>query len=394
MSIVVGQLQLHGVIGTAITCAAVREQLAEMGPVQELRLLVNSNGGVVTEGIALYYAIRSHTARKIAIVEGLAASMASVLVMAADEVRMRRGSYLMIHNPRGGAEGESHDLRRTAELLEKMEVTLLDIYESRTGIARDKLQEMMARETYMSAEEAVALGFADAIEEEDAEFRLEAVAQLDPKSMPAALRAVAQGVAMTEEEKAKMAALEEENARLRAALETKGAEPEEDAAKGEEEPEEEAAKGEGDPSEEESAKVAASAPSAIAPDPVAARLEAIEKRQEKADRVALYATRPDLTKEQIAALDKLPVASAKEFLATLPRNASNPVAAARAGLTGAAAPTVGASNASGVPGLTYASPEAHALDLAMGFAVDGGGVRCEGSRQIISAVRPRQKEDK
>src|SRR5690606_4450978 len=103
----VGELSLHGVVGDGLPAARMREQINAMGELTELRLFVNSDGGRITEGVAIYHVLRALKCKKVAIVEGIAASMASVIIMAADEVRIKRGAYIMVHNPKGGGPAEA-----------------------------------------------------------------------------------------------------------------------------------------------------------------------------------------------------------------------------------------------------------------------------------------------
>lgn len=235
----IGELMLFDEIGGSgmpgITAAMVREQMRALGDVKTLHCRINSDGGVVTEGMAIYTAIRQFSGRKVGYVEGIAASMASVILQAFDERHVAKGSYVMIHNPSGGARGESDDLKKAADLLAKMREEMLDIYEARTGLARDKITALMDAETWMTAEEAVELGFADVVDSDEAKARMElqAVARLSAtaKNLPESLRALAnQGKSkMTEEEmKAKIKALEDENAKLKA--EKEGDKPEHDKA--------------------------------------------------------------------------------------------------------------------------------------------------------------------
>jgi ATP-dependent Clp protease protease subunit len=172
----------------SISAAAFREQLAAAGDVTTLRIEINCEGGVVTEGMSMYNALRQCKAHKIGIVTGIAASMASVVLMACDEIRVAKGAYIMIHDPSGGARGRAGDLRAAADNLDQMRTDLLDIYEARTGIDRGALEKYLDAETYFTAEEAVEAGIADKVEDFEARINLLAVARLDRKGLPAALR--------------------------------------------------------------------------------------------------------------------------------------------------------------------------------------------------------------
>jgi ATP-dependent Clp protease, protease subunit len=238
---------LDGVIdssGYGDSCdAMMREQLARANGAP-ITLYVNCDGGKVTEGIAIYNTLRAYKGRKVCIITGIAASMGSVIPMACDEIRMAKGSFMMIHNPLVPATGgNADDLRKTADDLERMQGELLDIYQSRTGIERAKLQKYLDAETYFTAEEALAAGLIDAIEGElEASVSLEAVARLNPEKTPAALLALAKGKkqmavkknsAKAKELEAKIAA---QTAELEALRAEGGEEEEEEEDEEEEEP--------------------------------------------------------------------------------------------------------------------------------------------------------------
>jgi ATP-dependent Clp endopeptidase proteolytic subunit ClpP len=211
-----------------MSAAMFREQVARADGAP-LVVNFNSPGGLVTDGMAIYNTLRGYKGKKVGIVTGIAASIASVVLMACDEIRVAKGAYVMIHNPSGGAKGGADDLRAAAETLESMRSELLDIYEARTGCERKKLEEMLDAETYMTAEEALENGFADKVETFEARIELRAVARLDPDKVPAELRAAAKGKerAMKPKMKAAIEAAEEKAKALRAKAEADpDAEPE------------------------------------------------------------------------------------------------------------------------------------------------------------------------
>jgi ATP-dependent Clp protease protease subunit len=129
-----------------------------------LRISIASNGGDVATGFAIYNILERHSARKIVTIEGLAASMASVIAMAGDEVIMPSNSLLMIHNPWGNVTGGGDQIISFGEALIKMRDSIADTYAKRSGIKRAEILAMMDRETWLDAEEAVSLGFADRVE--------------------------------------------------------------------------------------------------------------------------------------------------------------------------------------------------------------------------------------
>lgn len=141
----------------------VRAKLKEAKDAKEIILRVNSGGGEVLEGFAIYNLLNEHKARVVAHVDALAASIASIIIMAADEIHVANNAYVMIHNPWGMGYGESDDLRAQADLLDKMRDQLADIYVERTGQARADVLQMMADETWLTASEAKSKGFADVV---------------------------------------------------------------------------------------------------------------------------------------------------------------------------------------------------------------------------------------
>lgn len=131
--------------------------------VKTLNVRLNSPGGLVFDGVAIYNALARHKANVIVHVEGLAASIASVIAMAGDEVRIAEGSRFMIHDPWSMVMGASSDLRAEADILDGLKSDLIDIYAARTEQSRDDLSQWMTDETWLSARDAVDKGFADAM---------------------------------------------------------------------------------------------------------------------------------------------------------------------------------------------------------------------------------------
>ncbi len=206
-----------------VTLAGVRECLNEIGDAPELTVRINSVGGSVTEGMAIYAALREFAGVVNVVVEGLAASIASVIAMSGKTVTMTAGSYMMVHNPFAVAQGEASDLRRTADLLDKMRADMLAIYAAKTGMATADLEALVDAETYLSADEAVKLGFADRVSDTGARIAASAVKLLNKPPEALKRAALAKESPMTEEEmkkmKADLAAAQEECKSLKAELE-------------------------------------------------------------------------------------------------------------------------------------------------------------------------------
>ena len=133
--------------------------------VDELEVHVNSPGGAVWDGIAIMNALKAHRARVTVIVDGIAASAASIVAMGGDEVVMAEGSQMMIHRASGGAWGNAAFLRDTAAILDKIDGNLAGIYARRAGGTRESWLELMTAETWYDAAEAVEAGLADRADE-------------------------------------------------------------------------------------------------------------------------------------------------------------------------------------------------------------------------------------
>ncbi len=162
------ELDIYDVIGEGmffrgVTAKDVRRQLRHSGNVKTIKVRINSGGGDVIDGFAIYSLLQEHDADIQVQVDGLAASMASVIAMAGDTVVAAPGSFVMIHNPWGLGVGESDDLRNLADTLDKMRDNIVDAYMAKTGLKRARLIDMMDAETWMKASEAKSLGFVDKV---------------------------------------------------------------------------------------------------------------------------------------------------------------------------------------------------------------------------------------
>lgn len=132
---------------------------------KEITLRLNSPGGDVFDGMAIYNALKGHPATVRAEVDGLAASIASIIAMAGDTIHMAENAFFMIHNAWALAVGDSGQMMQMSETLDKIDTQMQKIYTKRTGHPQDKIKEMMIAETWMDADEAQGFGFADTIGE-------------------------------------------------------------------------------------------------------------------------------------------------------------------------------------------------------------------------------------
>ncbi|MEC6747339.1 head maturation protease, ClpP-related [Marinilactibacillus sp. XAAS-LB27] len=146
-----------------------QKDLKELGEVDTINLHINSPGGSVFDGVAIYQMLVQHKAIVNTYIDGLAASIASVIAMAGDRIYIPRNAMIMVHNPWTIVMGNATDLRKQADDLEKIGQSMQESYLSKIGdkITAEKLTELLNEETWLSATEAVEYGFADEILEEN-----------------------------------------------------------------------------------------------------------------------------------------------------------------------------------------------------------------------------------
>lgn len=149
-----------------ITAKNFADQLNALGKVSHINLSINSPGGSVFDGLAIHNMLKRHKAMVTVRVDGLAASIASVIAMAGDVILMPSNSFLMIHDPSGVVMGTSRDMRTLADALDKIKTGLVAAYAAKSGLERDEIEDIMTAETWLTAQDAVDMGFADSIEED------------------------------------------------------------------------------------------------------------------------------------------------------------------------------------------------------------------------------------
>lgn len=133
---------------------------------RDVRVQINSPGGDMFEGIAIYNLLRGHKAKVTVEVMGWAASAASIIAMAGDDIVMGLGTFMMVHNAWGVVIGNRHDMREAADLFDGFDSAIVDIYEARTGADRAAIEKLMDAETFLGPSEAVENGFADRVDED------------------------------------------------------------------------------------------------------------------------------------------------------------------------------------------------------------------------------------
>lgn len=160
------EIVLYDEIGPyGITAERFRAALQEV-TAPTLHLRINSPGGSVFEALAMYNALREHPAAVVAHIDGLAASAATLVALGAAEVRMAANAFFMIHDPWALAVGSAEELRTTADLLEKIADPIVHTYQTKTGATEEAVRAWMAAETWFTAAEAEAAGFADVVDDE------------------------------------------------------------------------------------------------------------------------------------------------------------------------------------------------------------------------------------
>ncbi len=193
------KVMLYGAVGAwydEMDAKSVVKKLNALADEQDIEVRINSAGGSVFDGMAIYNTLRGRKGKVRVHVDGLAASIASVIAMAGDEIVMEPGSMMMVHNPWNVTIGDAEDHRESAELLDKVRDSLVVAYEQKTGIPRQELVALMDDETWMTAEEAVDRGFATQVGE--AQIAAAAFMRHDLSAyinVPGTLRAMARGEA-------------------------------------------------------------------------------------------------------------------------------------------------------------------------------------------------------
>lgn len=148
--------------GGGVTVNRIDAALRKIGS-RDVTVYINSPGGDVFEGIAIYNRLREHPANVTVKVMGLAASAASLIAMAGDRIEIGAASFLMIHNAWVVAAGNRHDMREVADYLEPFDAALADVYASRSGTDREGIVAMLDAETWLNGQQAIDKKLADAL---------------------------------------------------------------------------------------------------------------------------------------------------------------------------------------------------------------------------------------
>lgn len=166
-----------------------KDFISDLGKVTSkvLNVEINSPGGDVFAGLAIYNALKGSGKEIVVKVMGVAASAASLVAMAGDKIVMPKNTFMMIHNPWSFAKGNADELRDTADTLDKIGGALLATYAAKTGMSEDDLKPLLAKDTWMTADEALASGFATEVIED---VKAKASFDMGRADLPAAVKAV------------------------------------------------------------------------------------------------------------------------------------------------------------------------------------------------------------
>lgn len=175
------EIIIYGAIGddfwddAAVSAKKFSDELDKLPKtVNEISVRINSPGGSVFDGITIYERLKQHSAKVIVYVDGVAASIASIIAMAGDEIIIGDGSFFMIHKPWTYAVGNSKDLEDTVMVLNSIENRMVNIYSKKTGMSKEEIILMLADDTWIDSDKAKDMGFATSIAEASENLRFAA----------------------------------------------------------------------------------------------------------------------------------------------------------------------------------------------------------------------------
>lgn len=185
---------LYDIIGDSwdgTTAKQFANDLKALGVMKTLNIFINSPGGSVFDGVAIYNVLQRHEAKKNIHIDGIAASIASVVAMVGDTITIAKNGMMMIHDPWAFAMGTAEDMRKAADSLDKIKDVIIQTYVDRTKQKSEDVATMMSNETWFTADEAVAAGFADEVSDKEVEMAAMSVHNLSQfRNLPQQLRQV------------------------------------------------------------------------------------------------------------------------------------------------------------------------------------------------------------
>jgi len=182
-------VRIDGVIGKGpgeISAAMVRDQLPENGT-DPIAVKIHSEGGNVFEGFAIHDAFAAYEGPKSLSIESSAFSIASFIAMAFDDVSISPNGYMMLHNPYAEVEGDDEELAKSSAMLSQLKTSMIKAYASRSGKSEEEIKSILKEETYLNAEQSVAMGLASRIENKAIHGRTFAKLERLPRRVAAAL---------------------------------------------------------------------------------------------------------------------------------------------------------------------------------------------------------------
>lgn len=213
-----GELYIYGDIvaykwdDSDITAKSFKEDLDAMGDIDTLNIYINSPGGNVFQGQAIYSILKRHKAYKNVYVDGIAASIASVIAMAGDAIFVPKNGMMMIHRPWTIAIGNMDDMLAAAESLEKIGISIKATYMERFKESEDKLQELLDAETWLTADECLEYGLCDEItEEKQIAASLNSEVLSNYRNVPESLKTNSGGGALEEQKRVAIAEQSKKN---------------------------------------------------------------------------------------------------------------------------------------------------------------------------------------
>ena len=159
-------IQIYGVIGETwfdegVTADSVYKELEDFGQdINNINIYINSPGGSVTDGCAIYSALKRHKAAKNIYIDGQCSSIATVIAMAGDKIIMSPVATMMIHDPITYVAGNSEEMRKIADVLDTFKETIINAYMTKTNLSREEVADLMSKETYFTSKQAIEKGFA------------------------------------------------------------------------------------------------------------------------------------------------------------------------------------------------------------------------------------------
>lgn len=187
--------------GEGIDAKDVVQALKEYGQIDNLDVRINSPGGDVFNGVTIYNRLKQLDANITVYVDGLAASIASVIMMAGDEIVLSEGSLVMIHSPMTLTYGNQSDHEASIEILDTIEEEMIGIYAKKTKMSRSELRQMVKKETWMNSEEAMEMGFGTTV---DSEMQMAACSKQLVENFNKVFRNMPKEKICTDAQKAKM----------------------------------------------------------------------------------------------------------------------------------------------------------------------------------------------